>query len=92
MARLTAKERQERALALQLAVEKSRQEWLGKRIRFRDLLDKKFKEGVFVSVSDTGHVLLEYQDFPWSDEPATICTQAGHEEELLNLIEGVVLG
>ena len=91
MARLTAKERRERALVLQLAVEKSRQEWLGKRVPFRDLLDKKIKEGVFAEVSDTGCVLFEYQEFPWPDEPATFCTQVGHEEELLSLIEGVVL-
>jgi hypothetical protein len=84
------KERREQALVLQEAVEKSRQEWLGKRIRFRDLLDEGIKEGVFVHVDDTGWVLLEYQMFAWPDEPPTICTQVGHEEELLSLIEGVV--
>ncbi|HEU5376775.1 MAG TPA: hypothetical protein VFV38_15170 [Ktedonobacteraceae bacterium] len=92
MGRVTARERREQALALQAAIEKSRREWLGTRVRFRDLLDKKIKEGVFTSVDDTGHILLEYQAFPWPDEPATICTLVGHEEELLSLIEGVVLG
>ena len=41
MARVTAKERHERAVALRTAVERSRQEWLGKRVRFSILLDHK---------------------------------------------------
>jgi hypothetical protein len=39
MARVTAKERRERAAALLTAVEQSRREWSGKRVRFTDLLD-----------------------------------------------------
>jgi hypothetical protein len=39
MARVTAKERRERAAALRAAVEQSRREWLGRRVRFIDLLD-----------------------------------------------------
>ena len=39
MARVTAKERRERAAALLAAEEQSRREWLGKRVRFTDLLD-----------------------------------------------------
>ncbi len=93
MARLTARERRERAEALRAAVEQSRRDWLGKRVQFTDLLDKKIKVGVFTEVDDEGHVTLTYQMFPWWPEepPAEMCTFVGHEEELLDLLEGRVI-
>lgn len=93
MARRTAKERRERVAALQAAVEQSRQEWLGKRVCFTDLLDHKTKVGVFREVTDDGSVILEYQMFPWwpDEPPATLLTSVGHEHELLDLIDGVVV-
>lgn len=93
MARKTARERREQAEVLQKAVEQSRREWLGKRVRFRDLLDKKMKVGVFTSVDDQGHVTLTYQMCPWwPDEPAAEWgTLVGHEQELLDLLEGKVI-
>jgi hypothetical protein len=93
MARRTARERRERAAALHAAVEQSRREWLGKRVRFTDLLDHKTKVGVFREITDAGNVILEYQMFPWwPDEPsATLLTSVGHEQELLDMIDGVVI-
>lgn len=95
---LTPKQRREKceaeAVALREAVEKSRREWLGKRIRFRDLLDKKIKEGVFTEVTESGHVTIAYQFLPWDDpeeEPACILTFVGHEQEALDLYQGVVI-
>jgi hypothetical protein len=81
MARLTAKERRERAAALRAAVEQSRREWLGKQVRFTDLLDHKTKVGVFREITDDGSVILEYQMFPWwpDEPPATLLTSVGHE-------------
>src|SRR5258706_1997870 len=74
MARLTAKERREQAAALRVAVDQSRREWLGKRVRFTDLLDYKTKVGVFREITDAGNVTLEYQMFPWwpDEPPATL--------------------
>lgn len=93
MGRLTARERRERAAALRAAVEQSRRGWLGKRVRFTDLLDHKTKVGVFREVTDDGSVILEYQMFPWwpDEPPATLLTSVGHEQELLDLIDGVVI-
>ena len=93
MARKTTRERREQAEALQRAVEQSRRQWLGKRVRFRHLLDKKMKVGVFTAVDDQGHVTLTYQMCPWwPDEPAGAwCTSVGHEQELLDLLEGKVI-
>ncbi len=93
MARLTVQERRERAAALRIAGEHSRQQWLGKRIRFTDLLDEKTKVGVFTKVTDEGDVILEYQMFPWwpDEPPATIYTVVGHEQELLEMASGVVI-
>ena len=93
MVRLTAKERRERAAALLVAVEHSRQKWVGKRVRFTDLLDHKTKVGVFREVTDDGNVILEYQMFPWwlDEPPAMLFTSVGHEQELLDMIEGVVI-
>lgn len=93
MARFTAKERRERAAALHTAVERSRQQWLGKRIRFTDLLDEKTKVGVFTEVTDEGHVVVEYQMFPWwpDEPPATIYTLVGHEQKWLEMVDGVVI-
>ena len=93
MARKTARERREQAEVLQKAVEQSRREWLGKRVRFRDLLDKKMKVGVFTVVDDQGYVTLTYQMCPWwPDEPAAEWgTLVGHEQELLDLLEGKVI-
>ena len=93
MARRTAREQRERAAALHAVVEHSRREWLGKRLRFTDLLDHKTKVGVFTEVTDDGSVILEYQMFPWwpDEPPATFLTSVGHEQELLDLINGVVI-
>ena len=93
MVRVTVQQRRERAAALCAQVEQSRRDWLGKRIRFTDLLDKKVKIGVFTEVDEGGHVTVEYQMFPWwPDEPlAAICTLVGHEQELLDMVGGVVI-
>jgi hypothetical protein len=93
MPRLTAKERREKAAALLAAVEQSRREWLGKRVRFTDLLDTKTKVGVFREITDDGSVILEYQMFPWwpDEPPATLLTSVGHEQELLDMVNGVVI-
>ena len=93
MARVTAKERRERAAALRAAVEQSRREWLGKQVRFTDLLDHKTKVGVFREITDDGSVILEYQMVPWwpDEPPATFLTSVGHEQELLDMIEGMVI-
>lgn len=93
MARETAKERREWAAALRVAVEQSRREWLGKRVRFADLLDHKTKVGVFREVTDDGSVILQYQMFPWwpDEPPTTLLTSVGHEQELLDIIDGMVI-
>jgi hypothetical protein len=93
MPRLTTKERREKAAALRAPVEQSRREWLGKRVRFTDLLDNKTKVGVFREITDDGSVTLEYQMFPWwpDEPPATLLTSVGHEQELLSMIDGVVI-
>jgi len=93
MAWLTAKERRERSVALLVAVERSRREWVGKRVRFTDLLDHKIKVGIFREVTDDGNVILEYQMFPWwpDEPPAMLFTSVGHEQDLLDMIEGVVI-
>lgn len=93
MTQLTAKERREQATALLVAVERSRREWVGKRVRFTDLLDHKIKVGIFREVTDDGNVILEYQMFPWwpDEPPATLFTSVGHEQELLDMIEGVMM-
>ncbi len=92
MARLTAQERQEWAAVLHTAGERSRRQWLGKRIRLTDLLEKKTKVGVFTEVTDEGDVVLEYQMFPWwpDEPPATIYTLVGREQKLLEMVDGVV--
>ena len=93
MVRVTAQQRRERVAALRAQVEQSRRDWLGKRIRFTDLLDKKVKIGVFTQVDEGGHVTVEYQMLPWwpDEPPATLCTVVGHEQELLEMVEGVVI-
>ncbi len=93
MARRTVKQRREQAEALRAQVEQSRREWLGKRVRFTDLLDDKIKVGVFTKVTDDGYVTMEYQMFPWwpDEPPAVFCTQVGYELELLDLVDGVVI-
>jgi hypothetical protein len=62
-------------------------------VRFIDLLDYKTKVGVFREITDDGNVILEYQMFPWwPDElSATLLTSVGHEQELLDMIQGVVI-
>ena len=73
-------------------MEKSRWEWLGKRIQFRHLLDKKMKVGTITRVEDNGMVVMEYQMFPWPGEPPGECiTEVGHEVDMLRLLDGVVL-
>ena len=83
MARLTAKERRERAAVLQVMVEQSRQNWLGKRVTFEHPLDEKIKLGRVTEIDARGLVTVEYQLI--EGVPGCMLIQVGYEAENLTM-------